>query len=304
MITTNCSAKRSLLIRMILMLLLMAYLNEHATAGGPGTTGAVILSQPIGARASGMAEAYTAASNDVSCLHYNPASLTSINEKTVSFGYQKGIFDDNYGIIDLAYPMKNGTIGGSIVFYDAGMIDYNDDSGNAVNLHAQQDKYITLSYSHEILNNASVGINFKTLQSILVERFSATVFALDIGSIYSMNNLALGISFQNIGTEIKYVSVANPLPEIFRIGCSYSLDKIIINLDLMKPSDGDFKENIGLEYNVAKMLFFRTGYKFGYDLDSLAFGLGINFQNIRVDCSSVNMKEMGSTYHLFISMAF
>src|SRR5690349_18871837 len=42
----------------------------HAWASGPGTTAADVLNIPVGARAIGMGEAYTAQADDVSSLYW------------------------------------------------------------------------------------------------------------------------------------------------------------------------------------------------------------------------------------------
>ena len=59
-------------------------------ASGPGTTAADVLNIPVGARAIGMGEAYTAQADDVSSLYWNPAGLALMQERQASFMYDQG----------------------------------------------------------------------------------------------------------------------------------------------------------------------------------------------------------------------
>ncbi len=57
-------------------------------ARGAGTSGAIALEEPLGARACGLAEAYTAVEGEINVLHYNPAGLISLPGRQASFSYQ------------------------------------------------------------------------------------------------------------------------------------------------------------------------------------------------------------------------
>jgi hypothetical protein len=65
-------------------------------AKGAWTSGAIVLEQPVGARASGMAEGYTAVGGEIGVIHYNPAGLISVPNREAAFSYQRGLADDSF----------------------------------------------------------------------------------------------------------------------------------------------------------------------------------------------------------------
>ena len=85
----------------ILSTLLVVVLTNGLWAKGAGTSGAIVLEEPLGARACGMAEAYTAVEGEISVIHYNPAGLISLSNREASFIYHRGLADD--GFISLLY---------------------------------------------------------------------------------------------------------------------------------------------------------------------------------------------------------
>lgn len=123
------------------------YLRNQVTmvyATGQGTSGAVVLAQSIGAKAGGMADTYASVDGDICALHYNPAGLVSLKEKQASFIYQRGVAEDNFGVINLGIPAGRGVFAGSFVYYTVGNIELIDISGNSRTVKGQQDYIVIL----------------------------------------------------------------------------------------------------------------------------------------------------------------
>ncbi len=273
-------------------------------AGDEGTSGAIILSQPMGARASAMAEAYTAISGNIDCLYYNPAGIALLEKKQMSFTYQKGISDDNFGIINFGLPTKNGVFAGSLILYTAGDIELIDIFGNSRTVKSQEDYLAAFSYSRNLFKNVSIGLNAKVLHSTLVEDFSATAFAFDIGGLYKRKNFSLGLAVQNIGTKLKYEDEGDSLPMNIRTGISYRINDLSLGFDIIKPNDDDLKENIGMEYTIEKLFTLRAGYKIGYDLDSLTFGIGFNLKDFNIDYATAMKDDFDPTHKVSLTYNF
>lgn len=293
-------------------------------AKGEGTTGAVILSQPIGAKAEGMAEAYTAIEGDVLGLHYNPAGLAGLKGKQVSVLGQTGIAEDIFGIAAFGMPIeKIGTVAGSLVYYTAGDIDLIDDTGAEKTVNAETDILVTLSYSRslaELLGDIplAVGLSAKILSSSLVEE-SATAFAVDIGALYKLldEKLALGLAFQNAGTKLQYLKDGEEaaLPMAVRVGGAYKQaladdHKILGAVDIVVPLvDGGVKTNLGVEYLFKELVAVRAGYKIGYDSDSATVGLGFLTKSLidydlTVDYSLGMMKDLTPIHRAGLTFSF
>src|SRR5689334_13804699 len=94
----------------VLWMALMATTASYGGADG-GTTGANILNIGVGARAIGMGEAFTAVSDDVSSLYWNPAGLALLNQSQGAFMYNQSLKDLAYSNAAVATPLENGGIG-------------------------------------------------------------------------------------------------------------------------------------------------------------------------------------------------
>jgi len=273
-------------------------------AGEEGTSGGMLLSQAIDARAVGMAESFTAMHGSVSCLHYNPAGLANLSENQVLLMYQRGIAEDNLAVVDVGIPSPMGTFAAGLLYYNMGNIELIDTSGNERTVNAQTDYLVTVSYSYPVVRTVSVGLNAKMLQSTLVEEEKGTAYAVDLGVLCLINKLNVGLAVQNIGSEMKYIDEGDELPMTVRGGISYQIEDLLTSVDIIKPNDGNIKGHIGLEYLVGEIIALRTGYKIGYDLDSVTFGLGVKLNKLQLDYGLSLKDELDYTHHASVSIYF
>ena len=77
--------------RSLALLLAGTLLSSQSYASGPGTTTGELLKIPVGTRAIGMGEAYTALADDSSALYWNPAGMSLTNQKEVTFEHEGSI---------------------------------------------------------------------------------------------------------------------------------------------------------------------------------------------------------------------
>lgn len=276
-------------------------------------TGMRTLNTGVSARAAAMGDAFVAVSNDLGAVYYNPAGLINIPSNKVSFMYLGGFVDETYLNTAANLNMGNkGTIAGNIFIYDGGDFDWND-NGTQTTIKAQQDMVASLSYGFPVTPNFSMGINFKTIQSTLVEEYKATAFAIDLGLLHALigenSTYQFGLCVQNIGTELKYVEEADALPLNIRAGASYlkrmSKDyNMTASIEALKPSDGEIKEHIGFEFVIKEMFAIRAGYKLGYDLNALTAGIGIVVKNYSFDYGLSMVDELTQQHRVSFSLAF
>ncbi|HVE14999.1 MAG TPA: PorV/PorQ family protein [Elusimicrobiota bacterium] len=234
-------------------LLVLAAARAGATTQGenPGVTAAQVLQIPLGARAMGMGSAFTGVADDVSTLYYNPAGLSNLGYREVSFMHLKGLEDQTLDYFAGASPLPftglmglgYATLGGSILWADQGQIVYNpaDSAGNILstqNLRAGGDFVATLGYSERVASwdyeagresyptDHFLGANVKFIRSTLAQSYSATAVAADAGYFAKVPDLGLagGLSLSNMGTHMRYTDggIADPLPLTARLGLSYA----------------------------------------------------------------------------------
>lgn len=287
------------------------FLTFKLVWAGEGTSSLRILNFDIGARQIGMGGAFVSIADDVNTIHYNPAGLTLITDRELSFMYLKGMVDENYAFAGYSQPVKKiGTIGASIIHYDGGNIELNFVDGTSKTLKAEQDYVVTLSYSRSIHERISIGLGAKIIQSSLVEEYSVTSFGSDLGVVSVLKeNLKFGLVVQNLGTGIKYKQETDPLPLTIRTGvsCKTVLKEghgITGSLDIVKPNDESIKEQMGIEYQLKNMFALRIGYKIGYDLYSFTCGLGFTSAKFKIDYGFAPMAELNSTHRVSFTISF
>jgi hypothetical protein len=252
-----------------------------------------------GAVATGLGGAFTAFSDDMSAIYYNPAGLANIRNFNL-FGWQHSnwllglIPDAYYEFGSLVYPTLRGTIGLSLTYLTIGEVEIPYQQGTTTYKFVPYDLVVSLGFGSELLKNLKVGGAVKYYYSFLVPedilrrvygvegKGSAQVPALDLGILYhSEYNLNLGISLQNIGPNLRYSGneVSEPLPLALRLGLGYynkfgnlsfrlagDIVKILVNIFQDYADSGlnwvinEAFKHAGAEIGIGNFIFLRFGY--------------------------------------------
>ncbi len=283
----------------------MVFLTS-AYAAGTGTSGAILLTQPVGARALGMSEAYTAADGDVLGVHYNPACWFGWQGTLL---YQRGIADDGFGLLAFGCPTPVGRFAGSLLYYSAGEMELISALGERRMVNAQKDYLSTISYAYS-LGFISLGSSVKLLRSELVERVSGSAFAVDFGGMMRFpGGPRIGLAFLNVGSGLKYIEQADSLPLTARLGLSGEIVKsasVILTaaVDAVKINDGGPKAHLGLECKIVETFALRAGYRIGYDSAGLTAGFGFERVGMSFDYALSMMGEFSAGHYAGLSYRF
>ena len=288
-------------------------------AGGPGTTGGIMLTNTVSARAMGMGDAFTAVSDDVNAIYWNPAGLCNLNKTELNAMYYDGLMDTVYTNFSYAKPIKvwGSAFGAGIAIFDGGDLIVNSPTGFTSSVKAQFDYMATVAYSKKILvrwmkKNArdwkcSAGAGLKMFSSTLAEQYTSGATALDLGLLMqNKSGLNAALAVQNIGSNIVYVQDEYPLPQTLRLGTSYRfgnvLNSYLGSAEVIQTTDTGMKIHAGLEYIYAKLI--AVGYKSGYDLDALTWGLGFQAKGYQIDYAVGDMGKLGNTQKIAYTMRF
>ncbi|MCB4756101.1 MAG: PorV/PorQ family protein [Elusimicrobia bacterium] len=273
-----------------------------------GTTGGLTLAASPDAVSASMAEAFTAASNNIAAFHYNPASLKSMKTGQAALLYQKGLSgEDSYGHFSIGGPFRNGSLGFSLGYYNAGTIDLFDGVERR-SVNAQTDTAISLGYARDF-GRVSWGLTGKYLSSQLIGSEKAVAYAGDLGmSLPLIPRVRFGAAIQNVGTQLKYINEGDPLPVMFRTGVSLLVAKgrtpTTILLDApYYMNDKEVEPAAGLEVLVGPMAI-RGGYKMAGDSREFSMGIGFAFGPSTLDYSFGLMQEMDAQHRVSLSMRF
>ena len=76
-------------------------------------------------------------------------------------------------------------------------------------------------------------------------------------------------------------------------------NRLTTELKLTKDIENDqLKGSLGIEANLYESLFVRTGYKVGYELESISAGFGVKLSHFTIDYAYVPISEELEDVHL------
>lgn len=282
-----------------------------------GTTAASFLGISVAPRATSMGGAFSAVANDVSALYYNPGGLSRINGAQLCFSHTNWLVETNFNWIGFAYNIDGtNAIGASITVLDYGEEEVTtvaQPEGTGANWSAS-DFALAVTYTRNLTDVFSIGGSAKYIRQKIYNE-SASAYALDIGLLFTthFNNMKLGMSICNFGTDLKYdgkdllhrvdldentighneTIMANlktdswPLPLFFRVGLAIDIlrtttSRLTAAVDAFRPSDNTEIINVGGEFSFNEWFFLRAGYKSLFRDDSeegFTFGAGLNYHS-------------------------
>ncbi|MFH1715393.1 MAG: PorV/PorQ family protein [Elusimicrobiota bacterium] len=282
-----------------------------------GTAGAQFLKFGAGSRAAAMGNAQTALTDDVNSIYWNPAGLNDVEAKEVSFMHTIWFQDIGYQYFAYAQPLKKGAIGCSIQYLSMSAIDKYDNTATALNeTYKPSDIAVTLSYA-KVVKDIPVGAGIKYIRSTIDDE-TAQALAIDLGGKYNLMNghLVVGLAMQNLGTKMKFISEADPLPFTIKTGAVYKMARFggVFNfaLDLNAPVDDALSIGLGTEYvySFNKKFTFspRVGYKTeDSELDGtsgVTAGFGFGYNNAALDYAWTPYGELGDAHKISLLVRF
>jgi len=269
----------------------------------------------VDAAALGMANAMTAATNDVNSGYWNPAGLVHLEDHQLSLmhanyfaniaqydyiAYANTIDDDSAWGISLIRFGVDDIMNTTELIDSQGNIDY-----NRISLFSTADYGVTFSYAHKLqVPGFQYGVNAKVIRRIIGKFASSWGFGFDAGLQFEKNDWQFGLMIRDITTtynvwnidEAEYKKIANAIPgqnqelpestEITAPKVQLGLSKkFIIHYDYSILAAANMNMQFAKTNDILSTSFVSVdpalGFEFGYtDLVFLRAGVG-NFQKIQ-----------------------
>lgn len=286
-----------------------------------GTTGAQFLELGVSARAMGMAEAFTAVSDDISSVYYNPAGLTALLGREAMFTYIKMPADITYGFMGVGLPLESvgGVIGvGAYGLFSGDMIERTYEQGTYEGTGRKfqaQDVALSVGYGRYLTDRFSIGVNVKYVGEYFHD-YTSNGWSADVGTSYDTGyrGFKIAMVITNFGPDLKFIDKAYPLPINFKFGASINLLQNQSHLvrfaaEGSHPSDNLEKYNAGVEYAFKDRFILRAGSRFNYDSDGLTFGGGLRVpfgqeNELRFDYAYQDFGLLTEVHRFSMSIAF
>lgn len=303
--------------------------------------GAQFLKVGIGARASGMAGAFTSLADDLSAIHWNPAGISDLKSISADFSYTQWFAGFSHNFAALSLPLgDNFTIAAHIVnlMSDDIEITTTDRPEGRGTFYRVNDMAIGASFGGYLTDQFSFGITARVVQNAFGS-LSSSGFSFDVGTMYQtgIQGIKLGFSIHNLGTQMEYsgqelkgssklnnayysslidfqyLSYPYSLPLIFRAGLSSDIYKDETNhlvgaFDFVTLSDSPEQFAFGAEYTWSDLIVARAGYRFGEDQFGFAGGVGIKYTGGgflgKVDYAITPSHDLGLVNRLSIQLGF
>ncbi len=186
--------------------------NAQSVSGGQfkkvGAAGGQFLKIGVGARATGMAGAYSAIANDMSSIFWNPAGLASMGGTNADFSTTQwfGGFTHNFAAVSLPVS-ETFAVGASFTNFSSGNIEFTtiDQPAGTGSFYAISDVAAAITVSGYLTKQFSFGVTTKYVQNSIAA-MNANGFAFDIGTLYDtgLKGIKLGFSVLNLGGNLSF----------------------------------------------------------------------------------------------------
>ncbi|MBI5210305.1 MAG: PorV/PorQ family protein [Elusimicrobia bacterium] len=268
----------------------------------------------VGGRALAMGGAYYGISDDANAMYWNPAGLTLVQRKEVSFMQATLPTEAKMTFFSYAHPTKGGSV------YAVGMtqmsvggfekIDVIYDGNNEPTSVTKSGSFdareqaMGFSWGKNITETLAFGLTLKQVSRALAGK-SDTNQTLDVGMMKGMGPFyRVGFGIQNV-FALRKGETDDRLPVVVRLGNSFRFfkDRLTIALDATKPMTGDVDVRFGGEYWVARWFAFRFGLMGIPDIQETDFGFGLKFRSVSIDIAQ-GIHDLGASASTRMSMSF
>ena len=303
----------------------VAVLCSTLYAGG-GENVYEFLRQDVSARAAALSGSFVTMTDDPNVIFYNPAGLSSIGTRRVSFGYFKHLLDINSGYASFATQVSDfGYIGAGIIYINYGEFKRTGELGQDLGTFGAGDLALVAGYAGELETGLHYGANVKFIYSSIAEAHS-TAAAFDFGLQYIAvpDRMLIGASLMNLGTQLDpYVNTKESLPLDFKIGASIYPEHLpvvlLIDIHRLNEKQENFADRfkaftVGLEFTASPNLALRVGYdnakrrdlkvSSSSGLAGFSAGAGFSTDMYNFDYAYNSYGSIGALHRVSVAIAF
>lgn len=308
-------------LRILTIIFIVLIYNGLVRADGDGGVTLPVLNYIPGTRAMGLGTAYTALSDDVTSLYWNPAGLAPLIRQEVTALYEKLYEGTTFMFMGYALPVyRIGTFAAGMVYLGTSDIQATGENLEDLGMYSDSQLMLILAYGAPLynikkfrsphLNFLDVGAGLKIIRHSIYN-YSSIGVALDVGAKYVppktmgfLSGFTFGLLIQNILPPThKIMEQREWYPLKLKFGTTYRTlyNTLLINLDikqiLFRKTSPEI--NLGIEYIAMRIFRFRVGYKTG-----ITGGIGMVVQDFSFDYALNYNFDLGFVHQFSASYRF
>ncbi len=240
-----------------------------------------------GARAVGMGDAFTAVSDDINAIFWNGAGLVHVERVAYQGNYTRWFNETNIYSVAAAWNTRSSrgeVLGLSVAAYQPKgspetTIYQPNGTGQDVDVNQLA---VGVLYAIKFTDKFSFSAKFNYVQEVLYTE-KTNGFTIDVGSYFytGFRSLRIAMAFKNFGPDQKTGQYSYLMPLFYNMGIAAEVygekgDPSYLTLSAESVFAVDFEQrwHFGAELWLQNAVALRAGWKWNYDLESIALGVG------------------------------
>lgn len=282
----------------------MVAASSVAAATGDGGAPGDLLSLAVGARALGMAQAYTAAGGDAGAILGNPADLARLLRPQAIAGDALLPEGFNDGFLGFAWPtVRFGTFGLGVARFSAGQVAARDAENQLL------PQTVTVDHTGAVASyGADLGVLLVGASAVFLQQTGPSTsqqgFTGSIGLTTDFGRFAPALLGASAGVRVGGIVPAKlgtaAVPLSIRPGVAYRAlsDNLTVAADADLTTNHDLRYAVGAEYTYRRMVSVRAGWN-----GAPAGGVGFRLGSVQADYA-VGALPLGLSHRASLSLDF
>ncbi len=245
----------------------------------------------VGARPAGLNGAFTSLADNSLAIFYNPAGLSQMKDREVSFFYSPapyGLTELSSAAVTYAEPTKYGTFGAAVKTY--GYELYREING-------------LVSYGNNYKGKIYYGANLNIYHLAIQNYNSATAFGVDFGALAKLTDfLQWGFYAKNL-TGSTIGQSKEKIAQVFRTGFTFK-PRGDLNLILETEKDVKYAFSFRGAFEYSPVQFFQVRAGIGSEPTTFAAGAGFRYSIFQLDYGFQNNSDLGFTHQAALTINF
>ncbi len=251
---------------------------------------AQVIKQPLSVQYPGLG-AYSKNFSDIFSATNNQASLAQLKSGGFGvYGERRFLLEElnSYAAV-AAIPTASGVFGFEGDYFGSEAFNENE---------------LGILYARKISNHIDIGAKFNYYTIRIPGYGSASSLNFEAGTILHVTDkLHIGIHLYNPGGSKLGKYGNEKLASVYRFGFGYEVSEMIfVSTEILKQENQQISVNAGLQYNLQKNIFIRTGISTLTNSSYAAVGLQLSFA--RIDINTSYHPQLGLTPGLLLLLKF